>query len=227
MENSQIKTIPEMKKLLLIAAFAAACTTMSAQHKGEMNIGGSLGFYGGRSTSSVTVGGSTTSTSTPAGTVLELNPEFGYFLIDNLELSVGLDYSMSREATEITDNRTLFSSVNIATLTLGASYYIPLVEGKLYYTPGVRFGFGGGSRVQQGSNQNDSTRGIPFVFDFRAGLGSVEFRPSARIGISVDILDISVMYYTVDSGYDNIKVSSTLFDAGFNYGLSAGVKYYF
>lgn len=216
-----------MKKPLLIAALAVACISMSAQQKGDMSVGGTLGFSGGKTSSAVNIGGNTTSTSSPTSTVLEINPEFSYFLIDNLSLSVGFDYSMLKEVAEATESRNLFSFTNLATVTLGANYYIPLIDGKLYYTPGVRFGFGGGSYVvQTGANQKTSTK-IPFAFEFDAALGSMEFKPFERIGISLNLLDISVAYFTFSYGNENVKVSNTTFTAGLNYGISAGVKYYF
>lgn len=116
------------------------------------------------------------------------------------------------------------------------NYYIPIVKDVLFYTPGVQFGFGGGSYVTPAVNTDlnsdnyyngTETTSIPFAFGFSADLGKFEFKPVDFLGITLNVLDFSVLYNTVKTEIPDLKTSMTNFAAGFNYGMSAGVKYYF
>lgn len=209
----------------MIAALAAACFTMSAQNKGDMAVGGVIGLSGGSATISYSNNGTTSSDKSSSPTLFEFSPEFSYFVIDNLELSAGLNYTLQSEHIGDDGDRKLYMNSNIAMFTIGANYYIPLVDGILYYTPGVKFGFGGGSNVIQTSADRTVNTKIPFAFGFDAELGTIEFKPLDFLGVSLNFLDLSVTYATTGEG--NGKTATTNFAAGFNYGMSAGVKYYF
>ena len=134
-----------MKKFFLTAAvLVAAVTTMSAQKQGEFTVGGNLGVSGGSSSTTISAAGQPETTKTPGTTSFLLAPQFSYFVIDNLEVSAGLEYDMSKEFYDNHNNKNYFSTTHIAMFTIGANYYIPLIEDKLFYTPGLQFGFGGG-----------------------------------------------------------------------------------
>lgn len=217
-----------MKKFLLIAALSAACFSVSAQNKGDMAVGGVIGVSGGSSTVTTSINGNSTSTNSPSSTMFEFSPEFSYFVINRLELSAGLNYGMQRDLNSTTaDGTNLYSTTNIAMFTIGANYYIPILGNKLYYTPGVKLGFGGGSYTSQNTTSSKSTTKIPFAFGLDVELGTVEFRPVGFLGISLNLFDLSVAYNTINTGTGSIKLSTTTFGVGLNYGMSAGVKYYF
>lgn len=216
-----------MKKIILAAALAVSSITLSAQNMGDMAVGGIIGISGGSSTTATSLNGNTNSEKAASPMTLEFSPEFSYFVIDNLELSAGLNYGMSREPIISTGDATLFGTTNIAKFTIGANWFFPMIDGVLYYTPGVKFGFGGGSYVAQTGSSSKSTTKLPFAFSFDAELGTIEFMPAGFLGISLNLLDFNVSYITRNTGSDNVKMSSTTFTAALNYGISAGVKYYF
>lgn len=225
-----------MKKFLIVAAMIAASVTLSAQQKGDFSVGGALGVGGGSITnnSSITVNGQTDSDkeSYPSTTNFILAPSFNYFVIDNLELSVGLQYNMTKSYSgKGSDNKNRFGFQHIAMGVIGAHYYIPLIEDKLYYTPGVEFGFGGGSSVSQNYDGSKTTDKVPFIFAFNADLGKVEFKATDNIGVFANLFSLSVAtmtYKEKDTTIDMVsKDNYTTFSAGLNYGITLGVKYYF
>lgn len=223
------KTLSAMKKIMLCtAALLAACLTMSAQKKGEFTVGGSIGVSGGGTSASYSIQGNKTTEKTPSSTTFNLSPKFGYFVIDNLELTVGLDYSMQKDfAGRTSSDDNLFSFTHIAMATIGVNYYVPIISDKLFYVPGAQFGFGGGSVVTQNSNNNSTTQKVPFAFGFDLLLGNFEFKPIDCLGVSLNVLNFQILYASYDTGLDNVKASSTSIGAALNYGISAGVKYYF
>lgn len=85
--------------------------------------------------------------------------------------------------------------------------------------------------MAQNSSSNKTTTKIPFVFAFNANLGTFEFKATEHIGISLNVLDLSVSTATVRNENTQLNIitksTSTSFVAGLNYGISAGVKYYF
>lgn len=217
-----------MKKILLMAALSAVCITVSAQNRGDMAVGGIIGISGGSSSVATSFNGNTTTTSSPSSTMFEFSPEFSYFIMDKLELSAGLNYGMQRDLNSTTaDGTYLYSTTNVAMFTIGGNYYLPIFGDYFYYTPGLKLGFGGGSVTTQNSANSKTTTKVPFAFGLDLELGTVEFRPVDFLGISLNLFNLSVAYNTINTGSESIKLSTTTFGVGLNYGMSAGVKYYF
>lgn len=226
-----------MKKALLsLAVLAMSTAALPAQEKGDFTVGGFIGVSGGTSATTTSYQNNSNTTKTPEITSLGFAPQFSYFVIDNLELSAGLEYDMSKEFYDVDNGKNYFSTTNIAMFTIGANYYIPIVKDLLFYTPGVQFGFGGGSIITPAQNTDPNSNAaysgtestsLPFAFGFSADLGKFEFKPVEFIGISFNLLDFTVLYNTVKTPVPDYSISMTNFTAGFDYGMSVGVKYYF
>lgn len=226
-----------MKKALLsLAVLAMSTAALPAQEKGDFTVGGFIGVSGGTSATTTSYQNNSNTTKTPEITSLGFAPQFSYFVIDNLELSAGLEYDMSKEFYGVDNGKNYFSTTNIAMFTIGANYYIPIVKDLLFYTPGVQFGFGGGSIITPAQNTDPNsnaaysgteTTSLPFAFGFSADLGKFEFKPVEFLGISFNLLDFTVLYNTVKTPVPDYSISMTNFTAGFDYGMSVGVKYYF
>lgn len=226
-----------MKKALLsLAVLAMSTAALPAQEKGDFTVGGFIGVSGGTSATTTSYQNNSNTTKTPEITSLGFAPQFSYFVIDNLELSAGLEYDMSKEFYDVDNGKNYFRTTNIAMFTIGANYYIPIVKDLLFYTPGVQFGFGGGSFIEPARNTDPNsnaaysgteTTSLPFAFGFSADLGKFEFKPVEFIGISFNLLDFTVLYNTVKTPVPDYSMSMTNFTAGFDYGMSVGVKYYF
>lgn len=219
-----------------MAMLAMATAALSAQEKGDFAVGGMIGVQGGSSTVTASYQNQSQKEKTPGTTSLGFSPQFSYFVIDNLELSAGLEYDMTKDFYDVDNDKNYFSTTNIAMFTIGVNYYIPIVKDIFFYTPGVQFGFGGGSYVTPAYNNDPNsnnaysgteTTSLPFAFGFSADLGKFEFKPVDFLGVSFNLLDFSVLYNTVKNNVPDLKTSMTSFTAGFNYGMSVGVKYYF
>ena len=163
-----------MKKALLsLAVLAMSTAALPAQEKGDFTVGGFIGVSGGTSTTTTSYQNNSNTTKTPEITSLGFAPQFSYFVIDNLELSAGLEYDMSKEFYDVDNGKNYFRTTNIAMFTIGANYYIPIVKDLLFYTPGVQFGFGGGSFIEPARNTDPNsnaaysgteTTSLPFAF---------------------------------------------------------------
>lgn len=108
-----------MKKItVLFIALMGLFVSVNAQEKGDVYVGGNLGF----SVSSAGSNGYMNSS-----TRFSIAPEFGYFIVDNLKIGAELSYSVGGGHT--------------MTISPNVSYYLRIVD-NLYYTP--QFSIGGG-----------------------------------------------------------------------------------
>ena len=84
-----------MKRIAIVCTLLCflGVTALSAQNQGDMYISGSIGMNG--SSSKLTAGNTTVKS--PGGFQMSITPQFGYFIIDNLELHLGLGYSFTKE----------------------------------------------------------------------------------------------------------------------------------
>ncbi|MBR3826688.1 MAG: outer membrane beta-barrel protein [Alistipes sp.] len=151
-----------MKKLIysLVALLVLSVTSVSAQQKGDVYVGGDLGF----GVSSVIISGESVT-----GVEFGIQPSVGIFLADRLLLGFGLGYNVSGG-----DGAT-------HTLTLGprVGYYVPLCK-NLYYTPTLDLQF---------CYVASEGYGVP-GFGLGVNLFGVEYRPTERIGLSANLLSL-------------------------------------
>ena len=212
-----------MKKILVLFTALTAALTVSAQQKGSFSVGGTFGITGGVQSISIRFDDdSKTTASAPTAVKFGLSPRFNYFVIDNLELNTGLEYALQRDfiGTD-SDDKNLYQFTNTALFVLGAHYFVPIVKNVLYYTPGIDLGFGGGSIIEQSSRTNSDKTKIPFAFGCGIDLGKFEFKPTNKIGVTLNVFSMAVA--TVKSN----DIVATSFATDLAYSSSIGVKYYF
>lgn len=216
-----------MKRILLaIVATLVAGGIASAQHKGEYYLGGSLGYSTGMTSTKLFDEDELISTSKSySGDKFHIQPEFGYFVADNLRISAILDYGY--EASKIGKANGKWLRTRIHTLEIGPSisYYVRLAD-KFYYTPEFRFlaavGFISNDKTSQYS-YNLTAAG----FDIGLSLLQVEFRPTQHFAMSVSIASLSYTYIT-GSDFDlGIKANTSAFSINMLRNASVGFKYYF
>lgn len=186
-----------MKKVIfsLLAIFAA--TTLSAQSKGELYIGGQIGV----GTNSVIIEGTSGNSTT-----FTIAPEVGYFVTDKIKIGGTFGYSL--ESSDGSISHTITIMPNFA-------YYVRLCD-KFYYTPGFEIGFACGVA-------KDIT--MP-GFGVGLSLGSFEFRPMQKLAFSVNLLSLNYTFLTYkEKPYIDLKTNNVNFNLGIN--PSVGLKYYF
>ena len=186
-----------MKKILLFAAALFAGVSMSAQLKGDMSVSGNLLVSTGNQVSVTSAGNTTTNVKKPDLFEFGLGASFGYFVAENCELSLGLNYGLEREWTNWVDSdakKKLYDSTNKITFTPGFKYYVSLVDDVFYYTPNVYLGLGFNSgKTQISDTETVKKESLPFVFDLGLDVAAFEIKPSYNIGIT---FSLGGLYYT-------------------------------
>lgn len=188
-----------MKKICicLLAILSTSAICASAQTKGDMFVGGSLGLG---TTSVITDGNSSTNLN------FSISPEFGYFVTNNLKVGASLSYGID------------FANYTTHTLSImpNLAYYVKVCD-KFFYTPGLELGFV--AAFSDGLSMPGFGLGV--------NLGSFEFRPTNKFGLSMNLLSLSYVLLTYKD--KNYGVSFNSNAVSFNLGInpSIGVKYYF
>ena len=183
-----------MKRFFISLLAIISVATLSAQNRGEVFAGGSIGIG---TTSFISSGKSMTDTN------FNIAPEFGYFAINNLKIGASISYGLvsgeSRHTIQIMPN---------------IAYHL-LICDKFYYTPGIALGF------MCNLSKDVSMPG----FGLGLSLGSFEFRPTPKLGFSINLLAFE--YSIMTSRYEDVKLKIS----GVNFRLgstpSIGVRYYF
>ena len=211
-----------MKRIAIVCALMCiiGSTVMSAQNKGDMYISGSISMSG----SSSKVALNSTSVKEPGGFMMSIAPQFGYFIIDNLELHLGLGYSFTKEP----DDDKSSTNTSLFVINPGVNYYLPIVENKFFYTPGLDLGIGFGAQNYIDDTSKEKLYGVT-NFYISLSLLSFEYRPVQNFGISFRAGDLtySLMQYKQTVGDETMKVSNNNFNFGLNLSTSLGFRYYF
>lgn len=177
---------PKKNEKLFFCALAAIVSLQvaSAQKRGEMYVGGSLGV----TTASASIDGISAS-----ATTFGFAPEFGYFVADRLRLSGSIAYNLTS------------SGDTSHALTIGPSvaYYVRLCD-RFYYTPEAGIGFAYASAY--GANGYGFATGLKF--------GAFEFRPASHCGISFSLLSLQYTYLSYSSGGYSASGNNVQFDFG-------------
>lgn len=222
-----------MKKTLLTLALAGISLALSAQQKGDMYVEGNLGINGGSTTASAKTGSETIKATDPSALDFQIAAQYGYFVMDRLEVNLALGYSLSRSTPNrhSTTDQNFYDFDNLFTIAPGVNYYFPLGE-KIWYNPGVYVSVGFGNHKSQIDNTTSEKQGLT-QFGLGLSLISFELRPCDHLGISLKAGDLT---YTML----NTKVTETIAGTtvttsetnnsvrlGLNLGASIGFRYYF
>lgn len=215
-----------MKKVFIAIAAMAAAVTVSAQEKGDMYISGTLNLS---TSSNVTTSGNATLKESD-GTSFGLSPEFGIFVIDNLEVNVGLGYELTKIPNGYTtdDGKNLFENSNLFHIQAGLNYHIRLAD-KFTYAPGVKFlvGFGGAKDQISASEVEQLYNNTQFTFSL--SMLKFEFRPATHFAMTFEAgsLDFTTDARKRTEDNSTYKYTTNSFSWDLNLGARIGFKCYF
>ena len=186
-----------MKKFIISLLAIISVATLSAQTKGEMYAGGSLGI----GTYSLISGNNNITAAD-----FNIAPEFGYFAANNFKIGASISYGLESG-----------NPLNhIIQIMPNMAYYVRVCD-KFYYTPVLQFGFVCGIR------EDISMPG----FGLGLSLGSFEFRPTPRLGVSVDLLSLSYAMLSYEDHDLDLDITTRSVNFNFGISPSVGIKYYF
>lgn len=213
-----------MKRIAIVCTLLCflGVTALSAQNQGDMYISGNISMSGSSSTD---IAGNT-STKSPEGFSLGLAPQFGYFVIDNLEVHLGLNYVFSKYPNTSLDP-TGRENTSMFFIQPGVSYYLNVFDNKFFYTPGIDLGIGFGGTNYKTDNSKQKVSSLT-RFYMTLNLLSFEFRPVDNFGISFRAGDLTYTFnQTVSATNKEYKTNRNSFNFGLNLGASIGFRYYF
>lgn len=208
-----------MKKLVSLLCFLLAGSgILLAQFNDQGNflIGTTLGFSTAGSRIIQNEGDSQNEGEGPSSTQLSISPKVGYFIIDNVALGLGMDYTFNSvdqpNNDEITDTDLLFGPF--------ARYFLPVGD-DIALVVETTFGFGRSSDTQEisGQIQNIGTN----IFAFGIGPGITVISDSG-IGISA-VFKYNYARSEFDTNIDNIQRQTITRTNAFDF--SIGFQYYF
>ena len=211
-----------MKKILAVSALLFIGLAMFAQSRGENYLGVSLGTSFGTQKSRLFDGINTTTSVEPSATSASLNVEGGFFVVDNLRLSLATGVSFNSTPSSAT------SSLNTNTLGVqinpSIAYYVKLAD-RLYYTPEVGGAFEIGVYWEKlTSNTSYTTRYMGW--SVYAHLLALEYRVSQKFAIGIGLGSVSYTYAKVKDGSSDVFIDTGQFLFNLN-SATASAKFYF
>ncbi len=207
-----------MKRFLTFVMLLAISGTALAQLQGEYYFGGSLGYKTGKSV--VKVLGEDKS-ETPGGNILNITPEFGYFIKNRLRLSGYLGYGWQSQKIEWVDTAWLKQQTHIALLGAGLSYYVRLAN-NFYYTPEVALAVAMGAATQDLTTV-DKFKYMAVGFEAEVKLLALEYRPFDKFAFNVSLIDFNYAFL----GSPKYKTQSSSLSFNMLTNASISFRYYF
>ena len=234
----------KMKKLFLTILFTTSVLCLNAQKKGDFSLGLSAGisYTDATTLSKTTISGNTDNNSVYSFGV-SASPEIGYFIVDNLKISLSGGYALQSERKEGTYGGVEPKmSTGVFAIGPSVSYYLKVARG-LYFTPEIGAFYAFGTTKQRdisliftgsaGDPQNiTATVGISDFstelhgFELAANLFALEYKPSDRIGIAVSFGQIEYVSLSGDAQEKNISIDSQTIGFRMNTSAVVGLRFY-
>ena len=213
-----------MKKILLFSVAMLIGVASFAQKKGDMFVAGSISADFGTQKTTISDGSYSTSAKQPSGASFSLGAEFGYFVVDNLRLSMYLSVPFSSSPVEEVDGKWLRNTAAAFAINPNVAYYVRLAD-RLYYTPEVGVSFDFGSRKEPLS-VSESYKTPFWGWHVYANLLALEFKVSEKLSIGALVSGISYG----NTRFTDKKTDAYLDSSQFNFDLnnsSVHVRFYF
>lgn len=185
-----------MRKKVLLAIAMLISVASFAQKKGDMSVTGIVSVDFGFYTTSFAENNYSTTEKVPYGTSFSVGADYGYFVADNLKLSLAVDVPVTNYCMGKDENdKWLYNkSVSLATYP-NVSYYVKLGE-RFYYTPEIGILFEWRKLKEQLTSSNVETSKI-FSWGGYLDFLAFEYKVSERIAIATHIGSL----YGISSDY--------------------------
>lgn len=234
----------KIRKLFLTILFTTSVLCLNAQKKGDFSLGLSAGIsYTDATTLSKTTMSGNTDNNSVYSFGVSASPEIGYFIVDNLKISLSGGYALQSERKEGTYGGVEPKmSTGVFAIGPSISYYLKVARG-LYFTPEIGAFYAFGTTKQRdislifsgsaGDTQNrTATVGITDFstelhgFELAANLFALEYKPSDRIGIAVSFGQIEYVSLSGDAQEKNISIDSQTIGFRMNTSAVVGLRFY-
>ena len=234
----------KIKKFFLTILFTTSVLCLNAQKKGDFSLGLSAGisYTDATTLSKTTISGNTDNNSVYSFGV-SASPEIGYFIVDNLKISLSGGYALQSERKEGTYGGVEPKmSTGVFAIGPSVSYYLKVARG-LYFTPEIGAFYAFGTTKQRdisliisgsaGDPQNrTATVGISDFstelhgFELAANLFALEYKPSDRIGIAVSFGQIEYVSLLGEDKEKKISIDSQTIGFRMNTSAVVGLRFY-
>ena len=231
----------KIKKLFLTILFTTSVLCLNAQKKGDFSLGLSAGisYTDATSLSKTTMSGNTDNNSVYSFGV-SASPEIGYFIVNNLKISLSGGYALQSERKEGTyggvEPKT---STGVFAVGPSISYYLKVARG-LYFTPEIGAFYAFGTTNQRdiyltfSGSAGDPNHSVDISdfstelhgFELAANLFALEYKPSDRIGIAVSFGQIEYVSLSGDAQEKNISIDSQTIGFRMNTSAVVGLRFY-
>lgn len=205
--------------ILFFLFFFLVSSQLSAQFtdRGNFLVGTTVGVSSANSKVIQDMGSGRSEGRGPSSTQLSFAPKLGYFIIDNLAVGIGMDYTFSQidqpNEDETTDSDLLFGPF--------ARYFIPFSDNGMALFLETTFGFGS-------SSDNQEINGVPQSIEtniFALGVGpGLTIISDNGFGISAT-LKYNYARSDFNTNFDNVMRETITNTNQFDF--SIGFQYYF
>ena len=211
-----------MKRILLFSIAILTSVTSFAQKKGDMYVSGfftaDLATY---STTSPTNG--TSSDWSVLDSSFEIGAEYGYFVADNLRLSLGVSFPILNTPVDEMDGESYKDITTSFDIFPNVAYYVKMGE-KCYYTPTLGLLYRRDNRTTKGTELHASSSHTS-TWGAELDILAFEFKVSEKFSIGVNAGKIGA--YSSNYVYSKEqKYTINQFHCDFSHG-SVDFKFYF
>ena len=217
-----------MKKTLLTIVLAiVSIISASAQMQGNLYVGGKLGISTNALSAKYKYEGITLSGRLPGNTSFSIIPEVGYFVIDNLRVSFSAGYELSVEQTSQDRGKWLSNRVHLFEFGPSVSYYVNLIDNKLFYTPEIGF-YGAFGSFNQDLDLSTTKKFGVSAFAIRIQLIALEYTINQNFSAFATLGSFGCDAVTAKSDNpSDPKIDGSNITFNILSSATAGVRYYF
>lgn len=230
-----------IKKLFLTTLYTTSVLCLHAQKKGDFSLGLSAGIsYTDATALSKTTNRGSTGMNSVYTFGVSASPEIGYFIVNNLKISLSGGYALQSERKEGTYGGVEPKmSTGVFAIGPSVSYYLKVSRG-LYFTPEIGAFYAFGTTNQRdiyltfSGSAGDPNHSVDISdfstelhgFELAANLFALEYKPSDRIGIAVSFGQIEYVSLSGDAQENNISIDSQTIGFRMNTSAVVGLRFY-